>query len=174
MRKAKVLLALLLCAGTAACSLAPTYAPPPAPQVASYKEDSGWTQAQPADALPRDGWWKVFKDPVLDGLEARVESANPTLAQALARYQGAQGALGVARSYEGPTIGSNASVSRNRQSDNRPLRGSGQPDEYAANTVGVQLDYELDLWGRLSDWRLRLTEAFAPIVGPWAACATPR
>jgi NodT family efflux transporter outer membrane factor (OMF) lipoprotein len=147
--RAKVLLALLLCAGTAACSLAPTYAPPPMPQVASYKEDKGWTQAEPADALPRDGWWKVFKDPVLDGLEAKVERSNPTLAQALARYQGAQGVLGVARSYEGPTIGSNASVSRNRQSDNRPLRGSGQPDEYAADTLGVQIDWEADLWGRV-------------------------
>jgi NodT family efflux transporter outer membrane factor (OMF) lipoprotein len=149
MVRAKVLLALVLCAGTAACSLAPAYAPPASPLIASYKEDKGWTQAQPADALPRDGWWKVFKDPVLDGLEAKVASANPSLAQALARYQAAEGVLGVAKSYEGPTIGSNASVSRNRQSDNRPLRGSGQPDEYAADTIGVQVDWEIDLWGRV-------------------------
>jgi NodT family efflux transporter outer membrane factor (OMF) lipoprotein len=129
--------------------LAPAYAPPAAPQVSAYKEDKGWTQAQPADTLPRSAWWKVFKDPVLDGLEDKVDASNPTLAQALARYQAAQGLLGVARSAEGPRLGANGTVSRNRQSDNRPLRGSNQPDEYAADGIGVQLDYELDLWGRV-------------------------
>ena len=124
MPRAKPLLALVLCAGMAACSLAPAYAPPAPPRVAAYKEDKGWTQAQPADALPRGGWWKLFKDPVLDGLEAKVDAANPTLAQALARYQAAQAYLGVAQAAQGPTIGANASVSRNRQSDNRPHRSS--------------------------------------------------
>jgi NodT family efflux transporter outer membrane factor (OMF) lipoprotein len=129
--------------------LAPPYKAPPSPQIATFKEDKGWTQAQPADALPRGGWWKVFKDPVLDGLEAKVDAANPTLAEALARYQAAQGYLGIARAAQGPRIGLNGATSRNRQSDNRPLRGSNQPDEYTANTIGVQLDYEIDLWGRV-------------------------
>ena len=149
MRRAKALLALFLYAGTAACSLAPAYAPPSPPQVASYKEDKGWTQAQPADALPRSAWWTVFKDPVLDGLEQKVDQSNPTLAQALARYQAAQGFLGVARAAQGPRLGANGTVTRNRQSDNRPLRGSNQPDEYAADSIGIQLDYEIDLWGRV-------------------------
>jgi NodT family efflux transporter outer membrane factor (OMF) lipoprotein len=147
--RVETLLALVLCAGTAGCSLAPAYAPPAPPQVTAFKEDKGWTQAQPADALPRGGWWKVFNDPVLDGLEQKVDAANPTLAQALARYQAAQGFLGIAQSAEGPRLGANGSFTRNRQSDNRPLRGSNQPDEYAANTIGVQLDYEIDLWGRV-------------------------
>jgi NodT family efflux transporter outer membrane factor (OMF) lipoprotein len=151
MRAAKALLTILLCAGTGACSLAPAYAPPAPPQVTAFKEDKGWTQAQPADALPRGGWWKVFKDPALDALEEKVDIANPTLAQALARYQAAQGFLGVARAAQGPRLGSNGALTRNRQSDNRPLRGSNQPDEYAADTLGVQLDYEVDLWGRVKN-----------------------
>lgn len=149
MPRARTLSALLLCTGMAACSLAPAYQPPPTPQVTSYKEDKGWTQAQPADALPRGGWWAVFKDPVLDGLEKKVDADNPTLAEALARYEAAQGFLGVARSAEGPRLGSNGTVSRNRQSDHRPLRGSNQPDEYANDSLGVQLDWEIDLWGRV-------------------------
>ena len=145
----KPLLALVLCAGTAACSLAPAYAPPAPPQVPAFKEDKGWTQAQPADALPRGGWWKVFKDPVLDGLEQKVDASNPTLAQALARYQEAQGYLGAAQSGFGPLVGLTGSATRNRQSNNRPLRSKGQPDEYGANTIGAQVSYELDLWGRI-------------------------
>jgi NodT family efflux transporter outer membrane factor (OMF) lipoprotein len=149
MRAAKALIALVLCAGTAACSFAPPYAPPAPPQVTAFKEDKGWTQAQPADDLPRSGWWKVFKDPVLDGLEAKVDADNPTLAQALARYQAAQSFLGIARADQGPLVTLNGSATGNRQSDHRPLRGANQPDEYAANTVGVQMSYELDLWGRV-------------------------
>lgn len=149
MAKARMLLAALLCTGAGACSFAPAYQAPPSPQIATFKEDKGWTQAQPADALPRGGWWRVFNDPVLDALEQKVDAANPTLAQALARYEAAQAFLGVARSAEGPRLGSNGTVSRNRQSDHRPLRGSNQPDEYAADSIGLSLDYELDLWGRV-------------------------
>jgi NodT family efflux transporter outer membrane factor (OMF) lipoprotein len=147
--KAEALLALILCAGTAACSLAPAYDAPPPPQIATYKEDWGWTQAQPADALPRGGWWKVFGDPALDQLEAKVDGANPTLAQALARYQEAQGYLGLAQAGLGPVVDLAGSTDRNRQSDNRPLRSKGQPDEYTADAIGGQASYEVDLWGRV-------------------------
>lgn len=149
MARVRSAFAALLCAGTAACSFAPPYSAPPSPTVAEFKEAAGWTQATPADALPRAGWWTVFRDPALDGLEDKIETGNPTLAEALARYQAAQGYLGVARSYEGPTVRAGGGVSRNRQSDNRPLRGNGQPDEYAADTLGVTIDYEIDLWGRI-------------------------
>ena len=139
----------LLGAALSACSFEPAYQPPPAPQIADYKEAAGWTRAAPADALPRTDWWTVFKDPVLDGLEQRIEAGNPTLAVALARYDEARGYLRIAGSAAGPRVGLAGGVSRNRQSDNRPLRGSNQPDEYAADTLGVQIDYEIDLWGRI-------------------------
>ena len=150
MRAARSLLALILAGATvSACSFAPPYAPPAAPIVPAYKENGIWTQATPADQLPRTGWWKVFGDQTLDGLERKVETANPTLAAALARYQAAQAYLQMAGAAEGPRVGLNASTSRNRQSDNRPLRGANQPDIYTANTIGGQIDYELDLWGRI-------------------------
>ena len=149
MRRAKPLAALILCVGAAGCSLAPAYQPPPEPRIAQYKETGDWAAAAPADALPRDGWWLAFNDPILDGLERKVDAANPTLAQALARYQAAQAFLGVAAADQGPRLGLGGSATRDRQSDNRPLRGAKQPDEYAADTLGVQIDYEIDLWGRV-------------------------
>ena len=64
----------------AGCSLAPAYAPPATPVAVAFKEQGPWTPAQPADAQPRGQWWAMFSDPVLDGLETRVETANPNLA----------------------------------------------------------------------------------------------
>jgi NodT family efflux transporter outer membrane factor (OMF) lipoprotein len=149
-RTVRAPLAWALIGGLAsACSFAPPYAPPAPPPVSQYKEQGPWTSATPADALPRDGWWKVFKDPVLDGLEGRIDSDNPTLAAALARDQAAQAYVQIAKAPEAPDLDLNASTNRNRQSDNRPLRGAGQPDFYTANTLGLQLDYEVDLWGRV-------------------------
>ena len=134
---------------TSACSFAPAYTPPAAPSIAAYKEDGVWTHAAPADQLPRGPWWSVFGDPTLDRLEAEIEASNPSLAAALARYQQAQGYLGLAGAAAGPRAGINASTSRNRQSDNRPLRGANQPNIYSADTIGGEIDYELDLWGRV-------------------------
>jgi outer membrane protein TolC len=43
-------------------------------------------------------------------------------------------------------VGGNALA--NRQSDQRPLRGSGQPDTYRSDQVNAAVGYELDLWGK--------------------------
>jgi NodT family efflux transporter outer membrane factor (OMF) lipoprotein len=115
----------------------------------AFKEQGPWTPADPADAAPRGDWWRLFGDPTLDQLEARIASANPTLAEALARYDQARALAAEANAGQYPELALNGSVTRNRQSDNRPLRGSNQPDFYAANTLGGQADYEIDFWGRL-------------------------
>jgi NodT family efflux transporter outer membrane factor (OMF) lipoprotein len=133
----------------AACSLAPPYPAPLSPQIADYKEGGMWTQATPADQLPRGGWWRVFADADLDRLEQQVDTANPTLAGALARYEEASAYLSQAQSSLLPTIGAGGAVTGNRQSDHRPLRGANQPNQYDANTVSANVGWELDLWGRV-------------------------
>jgi NodT family efflux transporter outer membrane factor (OMF) lipoprotein len=145
-------LALLLggCAMLAAgCSLAPDYAPPTLTVSPAYKEISPWTPAQPSDAAPRSAWWTLFQDPVLDDLEGRVNTANPTLAAALAAYDQARAFAAQANADLLPTVTAIGSPTYNRQSDHRPLRGANQPDEYAANSLGAQIDYEFDFWGRV-------------------------
>jgi NodT family efflux transporter outer membrane factor (OMF) lipoprotein len=132
-----------------ACSLAPRYEVPATDIPASFKEDGMWTQATPQDAFPRGNWWAVYRDATLGGLEARIEGSNPTLAQALARYDEASAYLAQTESALFPIIGSNAQITQNRQSDERPLRGSNQPDEYANNFLTASISYDLDFWGRI-------------------------
>ncbi len=149
MSKSSVASVAVITALLAGCSLAPAYQIAPAPAVAVYKENGPWTEATPSDALQRGAWWRAFDDSRLDALEARIDTSNPTLAEALARYDQANAYAQEAQAAQAPVVGAGGSVTRNRQSDNRPLRGSNQPDEYDASTVGLSFAYELDFWGRL-------------------------
>ena len=149
MRTCLIASASVVTALLASCSLAPPYRLAPAPTVAAYKESGPWTEATPSDAVQRGAWWRAFDDPRLDALEARIATSNPTLAEALARYDQAHALAQEAQAVLAPVAGVGGSATRNRQSDNRPLRGSNQPDEYDANTVGASFGYELDFWGRL-------------------------
>ena len=134
----------------AGCSLAPTYQRPAIAVPASYKEGTGlWTAAAPADTQARGDWWQIFNDATLDGLEQHLDADNPSLSVALARYDMAHAYEGEIRSQLFPHMGVEASPSNNRQSNNRPLRGSNQPDEYDANTIQFTADYEFDFWGRV-------------------------
>jgi NodT family efflux transporter outer membrane factor (OMF) lipoprotein len=131
------------------CSLAPKYAVPPTPFVATFKETGAWTQATPEDVLNKGAWWQSYGDSTLDTLETRIDSSSPTLAAALARYDEAKAYVAEAESGFFPTVGADVNPTRNRQSDNRPLRGANQPNDYTANTIGASLNYELDIWGSI-------------------------
>lgn len=147
--KRSLCIALAVTALFSGCSFAPVYQVPPTAIPTTFKEGGAWQQAKPADQIPRDAWWEVYRDPVLDKLEVQVAAANPNVAAAVARHDEAIDYLDQARSGLFPTIGAGANVSTNRQSDNRPLRGSDQPSVYGSNTVEVGINYDLDLWGRV-------------------------
>jgi len=149
MDKRRLCIALAAAAMLSGCSFAPTYHAPPTRIPTAFKESGPWQLARPADRVPRDAWWSVYRDPVLDRLEEQVAAANPDVAAAMARHDEATAYLSQARSGLLPTIGAEASVERQRQSDNRPLRGAGQPSAYGANTVDVGIAYDLDLWGKI-------------------------
>jgi multidrug efflux system outer membrane protein len=149
MRGSRWMIAVLAVSGVAGCGLAPTYAPPRLTMPAAYKETGSWTEARPSDDKPRGAWWTQFQDPTLDDLEARVETANPNLAAALAAYDRARALAAEAVSNTVPSITAVDSNTSDRQSNNRPLRGHSEPDLYAANTIGGQVNYEFDFWGRV-------------------------
>jgi len=144
MRNSLALAALLL----AGCSMAPDYAPPTVAAPAAYKEaPAGWTVAAPGDAEPRGAWWAMFRDPVLDELEGRIEAASPTLAAAVARYDAARAAAGEAAADLYPTVSAGADLTRERTSARRP--GANASSQFTDATVGASLAYEIDLWGRV-------------------------
>jgi NodT family efflux transporter outer membrane factor (OMF) lipoprotein len=132
-----------------ACSLAPPLKTPVIPAGDAYKEIGPWTQAEPADRLPRDSWWALYGNAELDDLEKRLIDGNPTLAAALANYAQAKALADQARAGLFPTLGLNASAERSRESINAPLRGPTTPTYFNSNTLGGSVSYELDLWGQI-------------------------
>ncbi|KPA95108.1 MULTISPECIES: efflux transporter outer membrane subunit [Pseudomonas] len=142
---------LLLIAGLQGCSLAPTYKVPQIDLPAQYREqtsDGPWHLARPGDPLSSQ-WWLLFQDEHLNDLQQRLLTANPDLAAALAHYDGAQAYASQLHAGLFPQISASAQPERQRQSDNRPLRGSTQPSVYNSNTAGFALNFDLDLWGRI-------------------------
>ncbi len=98
-----------------------------------------------------DSWWRSFRSGELDRLEARIDTDNPDLAAAVARYERAKAVLDLSQSALYPNVGVAPSLSDNKQSSTRPLRSASQPNYYGANQVLGQLTWELDLWGRVRD-----------------------
>ena len=93
----------------------------------------------------------LYGDAELDALQTQLVKNSPDLAAALARYQQATAVSDQARAGLLPTLAGAANAQRNRQSELRPLRvlGPNSPDEYSSYTLGLQADYEFDLWGRI-------------------------
>jgi NodT family efflux transporter outer membrane factor (OMF) lipoprotein len=140
---------LTLLLGVGGCSLAPRMKTPDVPAGEAYKELGPWTQAQPADRLPRDSWWMLYETPEIDGLQKRLIAGNPTLAAALADYAQAKALSDQARAGLFPTLNLNAGATRNRESVHAPLIGPTTARYYDDNVVAGSVSYELDLWGQI-------------------------
>ncbi|HEY4030049.1 MAG TPA: efflux transporter outer membrane subunit [Caulobacteraceae bacterium] len=133
------------------CSFAPAYAPPAVDTPTAFKEGGAMTPVASADAQARRDWWAVYADPALDGLEGDLAKANNSLASAVARYDQAGALAAQAGAGLIPEIDVTGALQANRQSRNRPLRvpaGAG-PDRTDNDQLGLGINYELDLWGRI-------------------------
>jgi NodT family efflux transporter outer membrane factor (OMF) lipoprotein len=153
----------------ASCSQAPAYRPPAIAVPAAFKEAGPWVPAAPA-APVGDQWWTSFGDSQLNGLEARLLADNPDLATEYARWREARAAVGELGAGVLPAVAVGTSLTANRQSDDRPLRGANQPDLYGAHTVEGSIGYEVDLWNRVHN-RIKAGRAEADATGDDAAAA---
>jgi multidrug efflux system outer membrane protein len=142
-------LAAWLVLAAAGCAVGPDYHRPAVDAPAAFSEPGPWKVAEPKDSLPREGWWKVFGDPVLDGLESKAVGASPTLRAARARYDEALAAARVSESALYPTLAINATAARQRYSANRQSEFPATRFAYTTSTFDLPLDltYEIDLFG---------------------------
>jgi NodT family efflux transporter outer membrane factor (OMF) lipoprotein len=116
----------------------------------NFKSEDGWKPAQPSDAQLKGDWWTLFNDPQLNTLEAQIDPANQTLKQAEANFRAARAAVRFNRGSEAPTIGVAPSVGAIRDSNNQPyLNVSGANNGDGNFILPFDLDYEIDLWGRV-------------------------
>jgi NodT family efflux transporter outer membrane factor (OMF) lipoprotein len=149
------MLALLPLVG---CMVGPQYKRPAAIVAPSFKEatpvslaeQDGWKPDQPSDTKLKGDWWTIYNDSQLNALEAQVDGANQSLKAAEANFRGARAQIGYERSNEAPTIGAAPSVSSVRASANQPYFSPTLVNNGSGNfTLPVDLNYEIDLWGRI-------------------------
>jgi NodT family efflux transporter outer membrane factor (OMF) lipoprotein len=97
---------------------------------------------------PALDWWKRFGDPQLDALIDEALAGSPTLRLARARLDQARAQAQIARAPLGPQANAEASVNRQRFSENYifppPIGGS----SYTTTQLDLNASYDVDFWGR--------------------------
>lgn len=126
----------------AGCALGPDYT---RPEVAApaFKEPAGWQPAAPAAEQPRGKWWEAFGDPVLDGLQDRLEASSNTLLAARAQYQQVLSSVTVAYSALYPAVNATGSAVRSRTA----AKNAAPAEVQNSFGAGLAASWELDLWG---------------------------
>ena len=141
-RQGGLLLALLV----GGCTLGPDYQRPELPMPDAYLQtaDEGASIAN----LP---WWELFLDPQLRALIETALEENKNLAIAAARVEEARAQLGITRADQFPNVNAGTRAERGNTAEliNEDLGTN------TTLTLGAQLSWELDIWGKLR----RATEA---------------
>jgi len=144
----RILVPLAAAAAVAGCMVGPDYVRPGAPVPPAYSEMEGWKRAEPRDTLPRGEWWRMFGDPELDALAARINISNQNVQAAAANVRQAQAIAAQARAGLFPTLSAGATVTRSKAPSlsNQPSFATGPVNNYNAN---LNASWALDLWGSI-------------------------
>ena len=142
-----------------ACTVGPDYQRPIAPVPAQYKEAApqpGWKIGQPNDVINRGDWWAIYNDPVLDGLERRIDISNQNLKAAAAALRQSEEIVAEARAGYFPTGTVNLQAQRSR-SGGSASSGTGSSTFVVASggRIGsffsddVAASWTPDFWGQI-------------------------
>jgi NodT family efflux transporter outer membrane factor (OMF) lipoprotein len=129
---------------SACATVGPDYMRPAVQTPAAFKEMEGWKATEPRDSESKGPWWEIYADPLLNELEAQVDVANQTVAQAEAQYRQARALVAIARAGYFPTVGASASASRSRS---RSQTGAASSRITSVTEIGPDASWEPDLWG---------------------------
>jgi NodT family efflux transporter outer membrane factor (OMF) lipoprotein len=128
-----------------ACSVGPNYSPP---ATGAATQAPLLTAGAPVnDALTPGDWWKMYDDPVLDGLVADALAANTDIRVAVSRLDRAKASLRGARSDLLPQTTLSANPAYGRRPTIQRLPGL-QREGWQVD-AGLDVSYELDLSGRV-------------------------
>lgn len=94
----------------------------------------------------RDDWWRLYNDPVLDGLVQQALAANNDIKVAIANVDIARASLRGARTQRLPQTETAGGAQYGRPSGLE--RGPGQDSNWSLST-GLNVAYEVDLFGRV-------------------------
>ncbi len=144
--------AIVMAAGIAGCAVGPDYRKPAADVPPAWQPEAPWHVAAPSDAALKDGWWRLFQDPILDSLVERALAGNQDLRIAAARLQQARDEVTVAASALYPSLSLSGDAARARTAANRPLAQYSVPNQSTVQNdfeLGPNVSYEVDLFGRV-------------------------
>ncbi|MDR7272547.1 NodT family efflux transporter outer membrane factor (OMF) lipoprotein [Pelomonas saccharophila] len=142
----KTAFVLPLALALAGCAITAQRPPAEAPPPAAFTGSTEWRRVAPEVAVP-EAWWTMFKDPVLDGLQADLVVGNQNLAAALAQVSSARAVLSASRSAIFPTLSVNGGTTRSATAES----GNGQRTVSTNNSLTANAAWEIDLWGRLAE-----------------------
>jgi NodT family efflux transporter outer membrane factor (OMF) lipoprotein len=154
LRLSPVLLAVLF----AGCMVGPKYKQPAVPVTPAYKEpppdsfkeSDEWKTSHPNAEALRGNWWEIFGDSQLNALEEQVTVSNQSLKMAEARFRQARTMVRYNRAAEFPTFSVSPGIQSLRFSPNQPYFPSNVgTGSRAGFTLPFDLNYEVDLWGRI-------------------------
>jgi multidrug efflux system outer membrane protein len=116
----------------------PNYARPPVTTPPQFRFIEGVSQGESLADTP---WWQVFDDPALQALVREAIANNLDLRTAVARVEEARAKAGVAKSRLYPQVDATATYGGQQNTSDG--------DVHQGGVYGLQLAWELDLFGRL-------------------------
>jgi len=175
---------LMVAAGSAAllaaCAVGPKPVVPTMP-VASQGDFIGSQSAAVSTAAVQGDWWRLYNDPTLDGLVQQALAENNQLEAAAANLRAVRASLSEARTSRLPSTTTSATFNRAQSSTiTNPAAGGAELPEVDTYDVGLEMSYEVDLFGRVESTiraaraDARAAEAALEIVRVTVAAETAR
>ena len=124
------------------------------PTVSTPERYKGTVAETVTTSYLRSSWWEVFNDPDLNRFAEEFQQESLELQVAASRIDQAYAALRGVRADRYPSISQAGGVDRRGVSDN-DQGGPPRQSSFTQYRIGLELGWELDLWGRVR----RLVEA---------------